>query len=65
MMKPLLKSELLKAIDDLKNVCNTIKTTTDTSYKGHLLLSLERMKSEKTKPTLQVPPPGLIGCGVE
>ena len=63
------KAELLKAIDDLKTHATAqLKTTTDTSYKGHLLLLLERMKSpEKAKPTLhQVPPPGSpIGCGVE
>jgi hypothetical protein len=60
------KAELLKAIDDLKTHATTIKTTTDTSYKGHLLLILERM-NRKAKPTLhQVPPPGSpIGCGVE
>jgi hypothetical protein len=63
------KAELLKAIDDLKTYATAqLKTTTDASYKGHLLLLLERMKSpEKAKPTLhQVPPPGSpIGCGVE
>ena len=63
------KAELLKAIDDLKTHATAqLKTTTDTSYKGHLLLLLERMKSpEKAKPTLhQIPPPGSpIGCGVE
>jgi hypothetical protein len=63
------KSELLKAIDDLKTYATVqLKDTSDTSYKGHLLLILERMKSpEKAKPTLhQVPPPGSpIGCGEE
>lgn len=63
------KAELLKAIDDLKTYATAqLKATTDTSYKGHLLLLLERIKSpEKAKPTLhQVPPPGSpIGCGVE
>jgi hypothetical protein len=63
------KSELFKAIDDLKTYATAqLKATTDTSYKGHLLLILERMKSpEKAKPTLhQLPPPGSpIGCGVE
>ena len=63
------KAELLKAIDDLKTYATAqLKATTDASYKGHLLLLLERMKSpEKAKPTLhQVPPPGSpIGCGVE
>lgn len=63
------KSELIKAIDDLKMYANAqLKATKDASYKGHLLLLLERMKSpEKAKPTLhQVPPPGSpIGCGVE
>jgi hypothetical protein len=63
------KSELLKAIDDLKKYSTTkLKRTKDTAYKGHLLLTLERIKSpEKAKPTLhQVPPPGSpIGCGAE
>jgi hypothetical protein len=63
------KSELLKAIDDLKTYATAqLKATTDATYKGHLLLILERIKSpEKAKPTLhQVPPPGSpIGCGVE
>jgi hypothetical protein len=40
------KSELLKAIDDLRTYATVqLKATTDTSYKGHLLLILERMKS--------------------
>lgn len=60
------KSELLKAIDDLKKYSNAqLKKTKDTAYKGHLLLTLERMKSpEKAKPTLhKIPPPGSpIGC---
>lgn len=63
------KAELLKAIDDLKTYTTAqLKATTDATYKGHLLLILERIKSpEKAKPTLhQVPPPGSpIGCGVE
>jgi hypothetical protein len=61
------KAQLLKSIDDLKTFATTqLKTTTDISYKGHILLALERMKSpEKAKPTLhQAPPPGSpIGCG--
>jgi len=61
------KSQLLKSIDDLKMYATTqLKTTTDSDYKGHLLLTIERMKSpENSKPTLhQAPPPGSpIGCG--
>lgn len=61
------KAQLLKSIDDLKEYTTAqLKTTTDTDYKGHLLLALERIKSpEKAKPTLhQAPPPGSpIGCG--
>jgi hypothetical protein len=63
------KSELFKAIDDVRTYTTVqSKATSDTSYKGHLLLILERMKSpEKAKPTLhQLPPPGSpIGCGEE
>jgi len=61
------KAQLLKSIDELKtHITTQLKTTVNTSYKGHLLLALERMKSpEKAKPTLhQAPPPGSpIGCG--
>lgn len=61
------KSQLFKSMDDLKKyVTSQLKTASETSYKGHLLLALERMKSpEKAKPTLhQAPPPGSpIGCG--
>jgi hypothetical protein len=42
-----------------------LKSTTDTTYKGYLILTLDRMKfPEKAKPTLHpVAPPGApIGC---
>jgi len=42
-----------------------LKTTTDVTYKGHLLLALERMKEpEKAKPTIhkEIPPGAPIGC---
>ena len=41
------------------------KTTTDETYKGHLLLALERIKEpEKAKPTIhkEIPPGAPIGC---
>jgi hypothetical protein len=60
------KAQILKAIEDLKTDATTqLKTTTDSTIKGYLLLTLERIKSpEKAKPTLhQVAPPGSpIGC---
>jgi hypothetical protein len=42
-----------------------VKSATNTTYKGHLLLALERMKEpEKAKPTLhrEIPPGAPIGC---
>lgn len=63
------KSQLLNEIDGLKTYLTVqLKSTTDSSFKGHLMLALERMKApEKAKPTLhQAPPPGSpIGCGEE
>jgi hypothetical protein len=60
------RAQILKAIDDLKTVANAqLKTTTDNTIKGYLLLTLDRIKApEKAKPTLhQAAPPGSpIGC---
>ena len=60
------KAQLLKAINDIKTFTSAqLKTTSDNTYKGYLLLMLERIKSpEKAKPTLhQTAPPGSpIGC---
>jgi len=55
------KAAILKAIDDIKTYTEgQLKTTKDETYKGYLLLTLERIKSpEKAKPTLHlVQPPG-------
>lgn len=63
------KAQMLKSIDEIKKfVTAQLKTTTDNTYKGYLLLTLERIKSpEKAKPTLhEAPPPGSpIGCDIE
>ena len=60
------KSILQTALKDLKAFIDAkVKTTTDTTYKGHLLLALERMKEpEKAKPTIhkEIPPGAPIGC---
>lgn len=60
------KSNLKKALADLKTFIDTqSKTATDETYKGHLLLALERMKEpEKAKPTIhkEIPPGAPIGC---
>lgn len=63
------KAQLLKAINDVKTFTTAqLKTTSDNTYKGYLLLMLERIKSpEKAKPTLhQAAPPGSpIGCDMK
>ncbi len=63
------KAQMLKAIDELKTLATTqLKTTTDNTYKGYLLLTLDRIKfPEKAKPTLhEAPPPGSpIGCNMD
>jgi len=63
------KAQMLKAIEDVKTYTTAqLKTATDNTYKGYLLLTLDRIKSpEKAKPTLhEAPPPGSpIGCGME
>jgi Met-zincin/Domain of unknown function (DUF5117) len=60
------KSILQSALKDLKTVIDTkLKTVTEATYKGHLLLALERMKEpEKAKPTIhkEIPPGAPIGC---
>ena len=60
------KSVLQSSLKDLKSFIDAkLKTVTDTNYKGHLLLALERMKEpEKAKPTLhrEIPPGAPIGC---
>jgi len=60
------KSVLQTILKDLKTwVEAKVKTTTDATYKGHLLLALERMKEpEKAKPTIhkEIPPGAPIGC---
>ena len=61
-VKSILQTTLkgLKAFIDGK-----LKTSTDPTYKGHLLLALERMKEpEKAKPTIhkEIPPGAPIGC---
>ena len=63
------KSIFQKALKDLKTFIDAkVKTTTDTFYKGHLLLALERMKEpEKAKPTIhkEIPPGAPIGCDLD
>jgi len=60
------KSNLQTALKSLKTFIETkSKTVTDETYKGHLLLALERMKEpEKAKPTIhkEIPPGAPIGC---
>ena len=60
------KSNLKKTLADLKIFIDAqSKTATDETYKGHLLLALERMKEpEKAKPTIhkEIPPGAPIGC---
>jgi hypothetical protein len=60
------KSNLQTALKGLKTFIETkSKTNTDETYKGHLLLALERMKEpEKAKPTIhkEIPPGAPIGC---
>ena len=60
------KGNLQTALKELKSFIEAkLKTTADNSYKGHLLLALERMKEpEKAKPTIhkEIPPGAPIGC---
>ena len=63
------KSNLQTALKNLKTFIEAkSKTATDETYKGHLLLALERMKEpEKAKPTIhkEIPPGAPIGCDQE
>jgi hypothetical protein len=55
------KAATLKAVDDIKTYAETeLKTIKSDTYKGYLLLTLERIKTpEKAKPTLHITqPPG-------
>lgn len=60
------KSVLQKALKDLKTFIEAQnKTATDETYKGHLVLALERMKDPvAAKPTIhrEIPPGAPIGC---
>ena len=60
------KAQMLKVIEEIKTFATAqLKTTSDNTYKGYLLLTLDRIKSpEKAKPALhEAPPPGSpIGC---
>jgi hypothetical protein len=60
------KSALVKALKDLEIFMNgQLKIAADDTYKGHLVLALQRMKEpEKAKPTLhrEIPPGAPIGC---
>lgn len=63
------RAQLLKSISDLKQYAeNQLKTTADSTFKGYLLLTLDRIKApEKAKATLhQSAPPGApIGCAMD
>jgi hypothetical protein len=65
----IVKSKLQKALADLKIfVEGKNKTAADETYRGHLLLALERIKEpEKAKPTIhkEIPPGSPIGCDWE
>ncbi len=61
------KGFIQQGLHDLKAYAETqLKTATDETYRAHLLLALERMKSpEKAKPSQQheaMPPGAPIGC---
>ena len=60
------RSVLQTTLKDLKTFIDAkLKTTTDATYKGHLLLAVERMKEpEKARPTIhkEIPPGAPIGC---
>jgi len=60
------KSACKKVLNDLKTFIESQnKIATDQTYKGHLLLALDRMKEpEKAKPTIhkEIPPGAPIGC---
>jgi hypothetical protein len=58
-----------QVLDELKKYIDlTLRAASNDSYKGHLLLALDRMKEpEKAKPTLhkEIPPGSPIGCDEE
>lgn len=59
------RSTLQVVLQNLEAFIKKNQATTDETYKGHLLLALERMKEpEKAKPTLhkEIPPGAPIGC---
>ena len=60
------RSVLQTTLKELKTFIDAkLKTTTEATYKGHLLLAVERMKEpEKAKPTIhkEIPPGAPIGC---
>jgi len=62
----IVKANSQKALNDLKTFIEAQnKSATDETYKGHLLLALERMKKpENAKPTIhkEIPPGSPIGC---
>ena len=62
----IVKADIQQSLAGLKTfIQSTVNTTTDATYKGHLMLALERMKEpEKAKPTLhkEIPPGAPIGC---
>jgi hypothetical protein len=61
------RSVLLKSQSDLKKYIELqMKTSTSTTYTGHLQLATERMKNPKeAKPAMhkEAPPGAPIGCG--
>ena len=61
------KSVFIKLLKELKILIESLlKTATDETYKGHLMLALERMnKPADAKPTIHraIPPGAPIGCG--
>jgi hypothetical protein len=60
------KAVVQAKLNELKNyIASQLKVATDITYKGHLLLALERMKAPAdAKPTLhkEIPPGAPIGC---
>ena len=62
------KAQVLKAIDDIKSYAADQLKNADDSYKGYLLLTLDRIQSpEKAKPTqhVEIPPGSPIGCDMD
>jgi len=62
------RSSLQLALKNLEAFIKSKQSTTDETYKGHLLLALERMEEpEKAKPTIhkEIPPGAPIGCDWE